>query len=73
MLQSHQLEELVSVVSGLDREALVDQFRTFEASFPIDFSNEFLQSQTVDRLRHLFLALCIEQQRMPQISAEEAA
>jgi hypothetical protein len=73
MLQSHQLEELISLVAGLDRPALVDQFRSFRATFPIDFSREFLESQPVDRLRHLFLALCIEQQKMPETCAEEAA
>jgi hypothetical protein len=71
MLQSEQLEELISVISGLDRPALVNQFRNFRATFPLDFSREFLESQSVDRLRHIFVALCIEQQRMPQAIAEE--
>jgi hypothetical protein len=73
MLQSHQLEELISLVSGLDRPALVNQFENFRATFPLDFSREFLESQSVDRLRHIFVALCIEQQRMPEICAQEAA
>jgi hypothetical protein len=73
MLQSHQLEELISLVSGLDRPALVTQFENFRATFPLDFSREFLESQSVDRLRHIFVALCIEQQRMPEICAQEAA
>ena len=73
MLQTHQVEELISVVSGLDRANLVHQFRSFRATFPIDFTREFLESQPVERLRHLFVALCLEQQRMPEFSAQEAA
>ena len=73
MLPSHQIEELISIVSSLDRDALIDQFHNFRASFPVDFSRDFLHSQSIDRLRHLFMALCLQQQRMPELSATEAA
>lgn len=73
MLQSDQIEELICVVAGLDKATLVDQFQNFRASFPIDFTHEFFDTQSVDRLRHIFLALCLEQQRLPQIVAEQAA
>jgi len=73
MLQTHQIEELICLVSGLDRASLVHQFRSFHASFPIDFTREFLETQPVERLRHLFVALCLEQQKMPEFCAQEAA
>jgi hypothetical protein len=73
MLQSEQVEELIDLVASLDRPALIQQFHTFRASFPIDFTLEFLSAQPLDRLRHLFLALCLQQQRLPQLRTPEAA
>jgi hypothetical protein len=73
MLQPHQIDELVCLVSALDRPALVEQFRNYRASFPIDFSRDFLERQNLERLRHLFLALCLQQQRMPDVATPEAA
>ena len=72
MLQSHQVEELIALVSALDRGALVAQFEKYQAAFPVDFTREFLESQSEDRLRHLFVALCLHTQRMPEIAASAA-
>jgi hypothetical protein len=73
MLQTEQVEELIGLVSSLDRSALVAQFNHYRASFPIDFTREFLETQSLDRLRHLFVALCLQQQRMPQTVVFDAA
>ena len=73
MLQPQQVEELICVVSSFDRPALVRQFREFRATFPIDFTDEFLQTTDVDRLRHIFVALCLQSQQMPEVQAAEAA
>ena len=72
-LQSHQIEELITLVSSLDRQSLVQQFCTYEASFPLDFTPEFLNRQPLERLRHIFLALCLQCQRMPEVMTPEAA
>ena len=72
MLQSHQVEELISLVTSLDKTALVEQFGSYPASFPVDFTREFLESQSVDRLRHLFVAMCLHTQRMPEVAAHAA-
>ena len=53
----------------MDRDTLIDQFCSYQGSFPIDFTREFLDRQSVDRLRHLFVALCLQQQRLPELSA----
>jgi hypothetical protein len=75
MLESNQVEELICVVSAMDREALVDQFRAcaYRAAFPVDFTEEFLQSAPVERLRHIFVALCLQCQHVPQLAPPEAA
>ena len=72
MLQTQQIEELISLVSALDKSALVNQFGHYRANFPLDFTREFLEEQSVDRLRHLFVALCLHTQRMPEIEASAA-
>jgi len=72
MLDSHQVEELIRMVAALDKSALVEQFHTYHASFPVDFTREFLESQPTDRLRHLFVALCLHTQRMPEVAASAA-
>lgn len=73
MLQAHQVEQLLCVVSSLDRDALVRQFQTFHASFPLDFTPDFLETQPIDRLRHIFVALCLQSQRLPEFTPPMAA
>jgi hypothetical protein len=72
MLQSQQVEELIGLVSSLDKTALMQHFGSYQASFPVDFTRDFLESQSVDRLRHLFVAMCLHTQRMPEIEASAA-
>ena len=73
MLESNQVEELICVVSAMDREALADQFRAYRATFPVDFTDEFLQNAPVERLRHIFVALCLQCQHVPELAPPEAA
>lgn len=73
MLQPQQVEELICLVSSLDRGTLVRQFKSFRANFPVDFTLEFLQSTDLDRLRHIFVALCLQSQQMPVSDVAEAA
>jgi len=73
MLQPNQVEELICLVSALDRSALEVQFRTYHANFPLDFTADFLRAQPLERLRHIFLALCLQTQRMPDWPLSEAA
>jgi hypothetical protein len=72
MLQSQQIEELITLVGALDKSAIIHQFNSYQASFPVDFTREFLETQSVDRLRHLFVAICLHTQRMPECPASAA-
>ena len=67
MLQAQQVEELVNLITALPREALIDQFRSYRASFPVDFTREYLEAQDIEQLRHLFLAMSLQSQRMPEL------
>ena len=65
MLANDQVEELMNLVCGLDRKALIEQFEHYPASFPIDFTPEFLQRVPLERLQHIFVAICLQNQKMP--------
>jgi hypothetical protein len=67
MLGSDQIEELICVLESWDRPTIMDQFRAFHSSFPIDFTPEFMTDLSLEKLRHLFLALCLQNQRMPNL------
>jgi hypothetical protein len=73
MLQPHQLEELLCLIAAMDRPTLVRQLRNYPATFPLDFTEQFLQTTPIDRLRHIFLAVCLQCQQMPEVAAEVPA
>src|SRR5258705_10330601 len=56
MLQSNQIEELMTLVSGLDRDSLVHHLRTYRANFPIDFTTDYLGRLPLDKVPHIFVA-----------------
>jgi hypothetical protein len=72
MLDGEQVEELICMVAALDRDSLVDQLHDFHASFPLDFTDDFLRTVPLDRLRHIFVALCLQQKHVPQMLLEAA-
>ena len=72
-MEAQQVEELICLVSAMDRPSLVEQFRAYRASFPVDFTDHFLQTTPVERLRHIFLALCLQCQQFPPIAPNAAA
>ncbi len=68
MLLSPQIEELLCLVSSLDRQTLTQQFLNFRGTFPIDFTPDFLDSLSEERLRHIFVALCLHNQHVPDMT-----
>lgn len=62
------IEELAVRIAHLDREGLMGQLRQLKCSFELDFTDEFLASLSVDRLRHILLAAALHTRqagRMP--------
>ena len=72
MLHFDQIEELACLVSTFDRESATRQLLEFHCEFPVDFSREFLEDQSLERLQHLLFALCVQSQHMPEVTAEAA-
>lgn len=73
MLHSEQVEELITLVARLDRPTLVRQFQQYPASFPVDFTPDFLDKLPMERLQHIFVALCLQTQKMPEVPTATAA
>jgi hypothetical protein len=73
VLQPSQLEDLMCLIMSLDRNALIEQFQTYPTRFPIDFTHQYLQTLSTERLQHIFLAMCIQNQRMPVMPFAQAA
>ena len=70
MLESEQVEELICVVSAMDRSTLASQFRAFRASFPVDFTDHFIETTPLERLRHIYVALCLQCQHVPAMEED---
>ena len=68
MLKSEQVEELICLVNAMDRDTLTQQFSMYRANFPLDFTPEFLASLSLDRMRHIFLAVCLQSDHLPEVT-----
>jgi hypothetical protein len=65
MLATDQVDELICLLATWDRQTLTHHFQNFDSKFPVDFTSEYLSQVSVDRLRHLFLAMCLQNQKLP--------
>lgn len=70
MLEAQQVEELICLVSAMDRATLAGQFRAYRGTFPLDFTDDFLNNAPVERLRHIFVALCLQCQHVPELEED---
>lgn len=59
-------EQLAVELATQDRDALIETLRSLECGFDIDFSNEFLDTIAIERLRHIVLAACLRAEREQQ-------
>jgi hypothetical protein len=67
MLDSQQVEDLIAAVASMDRQTIVDEMLDFRGPFPVDFTPQYLRGLSIDRLRHVYVALCMQTQQMPRI------
>jgi hypothetical protein len=51
-----QLYQLIEKINDMDRPGLMQMLRGMRCSFKIDFTQEFLDSVSLERLRHIVLA-----------------
>jgi hypothetical protein len=65
MLSPGQIREIVDQIKSMDREQIIVKLRSFQAPFPIDFTDSYLQTIPLEKLQHVFAGLCIHCQQMP--------
>ena len=53
---NENLERLAVSISMLGRGEVENKIKNFQGTFKLDFSEEYLQNLTVDRLRHILFA-----------------
>jgi hypothetical protein len=70
MLQPQQVEDLVNIVQIMDRIALTEHLLGFQGSFPVDFTETYLAGLSTDKLRHIFIALCLQRGYLPNGSQQ---
>jgi hypothetical protein len=73
MLDPQQVEEIMCIVSAMNRENVIERLKAFRGGFPVDFTNEFLADQPTDRLQHIYAALCLQSRALPNEEVPSAA
>ncbi len=73
MLARDQLNLLICTLAEWDRDTLQREFLSYRSRFPVDVTPDFLRQMTVDHLRHVFLALCLQNGRLPDGVEDPAA
>ena len=49
-------EELAREIAELSRRQVLERLEQIHCTFPLDFDEQFLADQTLDKLRHILLA-----------------
>lgn len=71
-MNAQQIESWLAAIASMSREQLIEQFHTYPAPFPVDFSDAYLRSQSLDKLRHVFAGLVLHCRVEPRVSANAA-
>ena len=59
MASKRQFERTATSIASLNRNEVKKRIKNFKGRFRLDFSDEYLDKLTVDRLRHILLAAMI--------------
>ncbi len=59
MTKREYFEKTSTSIATLDRNTLKQRIRNFKGRFKLDFTENYLNSVTLDRLRHILLAALI--------------
>ncbi len=54
-MTSTQIENLLLRISSMDRPAVMCALRKLQCTFNLDFTDEYLESLSIERLQHLLL------------------
>ena len=62
MISRKYFEQTATSISALGRDELEKRLRNFRGRFKLDFTENYLNGLSVDRLRHILLAALINAQ-----------
>ena len=63
-MSARQLESIATRIAAMDRPQLIESLRGVKCSFDLDFTDEFLRSVSVERLRHILMAAALHESRL---------
>jgi hypothetical protein len=66
MLASDHIDEVICLLAAWDRQTLISEFLAYHSHFPVDLTPDYLSKLTDEKIRHLFLAMCLQNQRVPE-------
>ena len=73
MLDACHVEELICLAAAMGREALTERMLQFRGVFPVDFTPSFLDGLSTERLRHVYVALCLQCNQIPDAAGMPVA
>lgn len=74
MLLAQDIERLLQGVAEMDRPHVVHALHAVPCPFPIDFTDDYLATMSIERLRHLLVAVCLHVKVMPpELTAAQTA
>ncbi|MDD5011765.1 MAG: hypothetical protein PHQ00_06550 [Phycisphaerae bacterium] len=56
MVSRKDFEQTATTIASLGRNELTQRIKNFRGRFKLDFTDQFLNSLTTDRLKHILLA-----------------
>jgi hypothetical protein len=56
MDSTNNLDQIATSIATLGKEDVKDRLKNFKGRFRLDFTDEYLDSLSIDRLRHILLA-----------------
>jgi len=59
MASREYFEQAVTSIGILEKDELKKQIKNFKGRFTLDFTEDYLNSASVDRLRHILLAALV--------------
>ncbi len=63
MGQSSRADELACQIATMNRRRITQELLNFQGRFKMDFTPQYLESLSEDRLRHILLAAKLQQLR----------
>ena len=59
MVSKTYFEQTATSIAALDRTELKRRIKSFRGRFKLDFSEDYLNNLSIDRLRHILLAALV--------------